>query len=231
MAVQTEDAAKHPTSARWHIRSLRCIAVRLGYSQNDGATISWSVERLLEGFDMSRRPLLFCRDAILLAACRAAPAFNSPCRRSQTLRRDAALVSRPKEQATRPRVLLWVRLGHHGPAAGCPSAPNNRHRQPDWLCPKSAITRFMQRSKNTWLTDQLVGAGAASEHPFRPSFFAVANHLIVVSIEQKRPPTRDRKNCKHVTDREQNDKRLLRIDTAWSGFSVATQVIAEQSGS
>jgi hypothetical protein len=46
--------------------------------QNDGATISWSVERLLEGFDMSRRPLLFCRCAILLAACRAAPAFNSP---------------------------------------------------------------------------------------------------------------------------------------------------------
>src|SRR6202051_4187872 len=40
--------------------------------------------------------------------CPAAPAFNSPCRRSQTLRRDAALVSRPKEQATRPRVLLWV---------------------------------------------------------------------------------------------------------------------------
>src|SRR5882757_5512083 len=89
-------------------RSLRCVTVRLGYSQNDGATISWSVERLLEGFDMSRRPLLFCRGAILLAACRAAPAFNSPCRRSQTLRRDAALVSRPKEQATRPRVLLWI---------------------------------------------------------------------------------------------------------------------------
>src|SRR5882762_10485435 len=42
--------------------------------------------------------------------CPAAPAFNSPCRRSQTLRRDAALVSRPKEQATRPRVLLWVKL-------------------------------------------------------------------------------------------------------------------------
>src|SRR5258705_9864981 len=41
--------------------------------------------------------------------CPAAPAFNSPCRRSQTLRRDAALVSRPKEQATRPRVLLWVK--------------------------------------------------------------------------------------------------------------------------
>jgi hypothetical protein len=57
---------------------------------------------------MSRRPLLFCRGAILLAACRAALAFNSPCRRSQTLRRDAALVSRSKEQATGPRVLLWV---------------------------------------------------------------------------------------------------------------------------
>src|ERR1700751_5356707 len=83
------DAAKHPTSATWHIRSLRCVTVRLGYSQNDGATISWSVERLLEGFDMSRRPLLFfCRAAVLLAACPAAPAFNSPCRRSQTLRRD-----------------------------------------------------------------------------------------------------------------------------------------------
>src|SRR6266576_6199148 len=108
MAVQTEDAAKHPTSARWPVRSLRCVTVPLGYSQNDGATISWSVERLLEGFDMSRRPLLFCRGAILSAACRPAPAFNSPCRRSQTLRRDAALVSRPKEQATRPRVLLWV---------------------------------------------------------------------------------------------------------------------------
>jgi hypothetical protein len=36
----------------------------------------------------------------------AAPAFNSPCRRSQTLRRDAALVSRPKEQATRPRSVV-----------------------------------------------------------------------------------------------------------------------------
>jgi hypothetical protein len=34
------------------------------YSQNDGDTISWLVERLLEGFDMSRRPLLFCRGAI-----------------------------------------------------------------------------------------------------------------------------------------------------------------------
>src|SRR5258708_8376214 len=44
-----------------------------------------------------------------------APAFNSPCRRSQTLRRDAALVSRPKGQATRPRVLLWViRVGFAG---------------------------------------------------------------------------------------------------------------------
>src|SRR6202051_3089463 len=43
--------------------------------------------------------------------CPAAPAFNSPCRRSQTLRRDAALVSRPKEQATRPRVPLWVKSG------------------------------------------------------------------------------------------------------------------------
>jgi len=47
--------------------------------------------------------MLFCQGAIC-----AAPAFNSPCRRSQTLRRDAALVSRPKERATRPRVLLWV---------------------------------------------------------------------------------------------------------------------------
>ena len=47
--------------------------------------------------------MLFCQGAIC-----AAPAYNSPCRRSQTLRRDAALVSRPKERATRPRVLLWV---------------------------------------------------------------------------------------------------------------------------
>jgi signal transduction histidine kinase len=36
--------------------------------------------------------------------------FQFACRRSQTLRRDAALVSLPKEQATRPRVLLWVKL-------------------------------------------------------------------------------------------------------------------------
>jgi hypothetical protein len=57
---------------------------------------------------MSRRLLLFCRGAMLLAACRAAPTFNSPCQLSQALRRDAALVSRPKEQATRQRVLLWV---------------------------------------------------------------------------------------------------------------------------
>jgi hypothetical protein len=41
--------------------------------------------------------------------CPAAPAFNSPCRRSQALLRDAALVSRPKEPVTRPRVLLWVK--------------------------------------------------------------------------------------------------------------------------
>ena len=42
--------------------------------------------------------------------CPAAPAFNSPCQRSQTLRRDAALAGRPKGQATRPRVLLWVKM-------------------------------------------------------------------------------------------------------------------------
>ena len=36
--------------------------------------------------------------------CPAAPSFNSPCQRPETLRRRAALVSRPKEQATRPRV-------------------------------------------------------------------------------------------------------------------------------
>ncbi len=96
------------------------------YSQNDGATISWSVDRLLEGFDMSRRPLLFCRGAILLAACRAAPAFNSPYRRSQTLRRDAALVSCPKEQATRPRVLLWVKFGSPGAQLGSPLYPQEQ---------------------------------------------------------------------------------------------------------
>jgi hypothetical protein len=95
-------------------------------SQNDRATISWSVERLLEGFDMSRRPLLFCRGAILLAACRAAPAFNSPCRRSQTLRRDAALVSRPKEQATRPRVLQWVKSKPQTANVLCPLFPRKR---------------------------------------------------------------------------------------------------------
>jgi hypothetical protein len=43
--------------------------------------------------------------------CPAAPAFNSPCRRSQTLRRDAAIVSRPKEQGARPRIPLWVKAG------------------------------------------------------------------------------------------------------------------------
>ena len=75
---------------------------------------------------MSRRPLLFCRGAILLAACRAAPAFNSPCRRSQTMRRDAALVSRPKEQATRPRVLLWGRLGPDGAEIRLPFCPRDR---------------------------------------------------------------------------------------------------------
>jgi hypothetical protein len=41
--------------------------------------------------------------------CHVAPASNSPCQRSQTLRRDAALVNHPKEQATRPRVRLWVK--------------------------------------------------------------------------------------------------------------------------
>ena len=95
------------------------------YSQNNGATISWPVEHLLEEFDMTRRPLLFCRGAILLAACRAEPTFNSPCRRSQTLRRDAALVSRPKEQATRPRVLLM----------GCGDFRSPIRSSPDWpLC-------------------------------------------------------------------------------------------------
>jgi hypothetical protein len=38
----------------------------------------------------------------------AARHLNSPCLPIQTLHRDAALVSCPKEQATRPRVLLWV---------------------------------------------------------------------------------------------------------------------------
>src|ERR1700756_1748030 len=54
---------------------------------------------------LSRRITDDCGRAL---TCHVALAFNSPCRRSQTLRRDAALVSRPKEQATRPRVLLWV---------------------------------------------------------------------------------------------------------------------------
>jgi hypothetical protein len=40
----------------------------------------------------------------------AAPAFNSPCRRSQTLRRDAALLTRPNEPATRPRLLRGIRV-------------------------------------------------------------------------------------------------------------------------
>ena len=57
---------------------------------------------------MSGRPLLFLSRRDSVNRCRPVPAFNSPCLRSQTLRRDAALVSRPKEQATRPRVLLWV---------------------------------------------------------------------------------------------------------------------------
>jgi len=48
------------------------------YSRNNSATISWPVEHLLEEFDMTTRPLLFCRGAILLAACRASFQFALP---------------------------------------------------------------------------------------------------------------------------------------------------------
>jgi len=46
-----------------------------------------------------------------------------PAGESQTLRRDAALVSRPKEQATRPRVLLWVNMRQTGMFASRPGSP------------------------------------------------------------------------------------------------------------
>jgi hypothetical protein len=85
---------------------------------------------------MSRRPLLFCRGAIPLAACRGAPAFNSPCRGSQTLRRDAALVSRPKEQATGPRVPLWVNSDLTAPKPDFRFAPEIRLKSDISPCPK-----------------------------------------------------------------------------------------------
>jgi hypothetical protein len=40
------------------------------------------------------------------------------------LRRDAALVSRPKEQATRPRVLVWVIRYRNGISTPCPLSPS-----------------------------------------------------------------------------------------------------------
>jgi hypothetical protein len=81
---------------------------------------------------------LICRGglcSILLAACRAAPAFNSPCRRSQTLRRDAALVSRPEEKATRPRVLLWVKGRNPGAIGARLLWPQKRTTHRRWLGP------------------------------------------------------------------------------------------------
>jgi hypothetical protein len=66
---------------------------------------------------MSRRPLLFCRGAILLAACGAASAFNSPCWRIANTASDAAPASRSKEQATGPGLLLWIKSAGLTPRA------------------------------------------------------------------------------------------------------------------
>jgi len=82
---------------------------------------SADLDRVFEAFYSTNRAVwgLGCRSAGRLSkritdnygrarTCPAAPAFNSPCRRSQTQRRDAALVIRPNEQAIRPRILPWV---------------------------------------------------------------------------------------------------------------------------
>jgi len=81
----------------------------------------------------------------------AAPAFNSPCRRSQTLRRDAALVSRPNEQATRPRVLLWVnRVASLWPYTGhfrsCPISGHSQSRSHVSKVPGGDIARATRNS-------------------------------------------------------------------------------------
>jgi hypothetical protein len=49
--------------------------------------------------------------------------FGILARCSQTLHRDAALVSRPKEQATRSRVLLRVKNCHGALEMGCRCLP------------------------------------------------------------------------------------------------------------
>ena len=64
--------------------------------------------------------------------------FNSPCRRSQILRRDAALVSRPEEQATRPRVLLWDKSRRRTSRSNCPPRRKPILPQVSRVAPKSA---------------------------------------------------------------------------------------------
>src|SRR6266436_2229771 len=85
--------------------------------------------------------------------CPAAPAFNSPCRRSQTLRRDAALVSRPKEQATRPRVLLWVNRVDLATSELLPLFPNEQT-----FSGSVGMSQTCQKPKWHALFEHLVGA-------------------------------------------------------------------------
>jgi hypothetical protein len=89
---------------------------------------------------MSRRPLLFCRGAILLAACRAAPAFNSPCRRSQTLRRDGA--REPSQRTGNPTASSAV---GHSRRFDAPPVTSGLPRSTDIIRP-AQLVRFVPQA-------------------------------------------------------------------------------------
>ena len=76
--------------------------------------------------------------------CPAAPAFNSPCRRSQTLRRDAALVSKNRQLDREYRCgsINRYRIQPFGPLPVCPEERTSPD-QPGW----SVSCRYCCRSR------------------------------------------------------------------------------------